>query len=342
MSPDFGCSNLPITTAPRSSAPQRHRFNSRVGRIRVSALSVSLRTASTESAGAPWLRGAVLPSRHWQTGVSQGYVIGSIQATYPEEMTSPVANAASSAEAVFLANLELVDRLVARTARRHALTRADAEELSAWVRERLIDSDYAIIRKFAGRSSLSTYLTTVVVNLFRDFRNNRWGRWRPSAEAKRRGPIAVRLEELLYRNGHPVREAVQILRSSGCRSTDSELMRLAASLPQRYSKGEVSLESPVASNVVAPGESARDADAMLLLAELLRFLVSELPTEDALIMRMRFWNNLSVADIARALHTDQKPLYRRLEKTQARLRQALEARGIDSAGVTELLSEGGM
>jgi RNA polymerase sigma factor (sigma-70 family) len=333
-------SNRRTSTAPRSSAPRKHRGNSQAGPLHVSGMSVTVRSPATATAGTPWLREAVLPTSHWQTAVSQGYVIGSIQATYPEEMTSPAANAASSAEAVFLANLELVDRLVALTARRHALSRVDAEEFGAWVRERLIDNEYAILRKFAGRSSLSTYLTTVVVNLFRDFRNNRWGRWRPSAEAKRRGPIAVRLEELLYRDGHPVREAVQILRSSGCGSTDSELMRLATRLPQRSPKAEVSLESPGASSVADQTEPPRDVDAMLVMEELLRSLVSALPAEDALIMRMRFWNNLSVADIARTLHTDQKPLYRRLEKTQARLREALEARGVYGAQVTELLSGG--
>ena len=301
-------------------------------------MSVRVRAPATESASATWRRPAALPTGHWQTGVSQGYVIGPIQATYPEAMTSTAANAASSAEAVFLANLALIDRLVTLTARRHALSRVDAEEFGAWVRERLVDDDYAILRKFAGRSSLSTYLTTVVVNLFRDFRNNRWGRWRPSAEAKRRGPTAVRLEELLYRDGHPIREAVQILRSFGCGSTESELMRLAVCLPQRYPKGEVSLESPTASSIVDHTEPSRDMDALLVMEELLRALVSALPSEDALIMRMRFWNNLSVADIARALHIDQKPLYRRLEKTQAKLRQALEARGVDGEQVTELLS----
>ena len=298
-------------------------------------------SAITEGAGATWLQTAARLSSPWQTGVSWGYVIGPIQATYPPDMTSPAANDASSAESVFLANLPLIDRLVVLTARRHTLSSADAEEFGAWVHERLIDSDYAIIRKFAGRSSLPTYLTSVIVNLFRDYRNNRWGRWRPSAEATRRGPVAVRLEELLYRDGHPVREAVQILHSLGCGLSESELTRLAACLPQRHPKGEVSLESPGASTVAAEIDSGRDADSMLVMEELLHSLVSELPAEDALIMRMRFWSNLSVADIARTLRTDQKPLYRRLEKTQAKLRVALESRGVDSTRVSELLAGGG-
>ena len=145
-------------------------------------------------------------------------------------MTSSAVTTGSNPESIFLANLALIDRLIALIARRHALSPSDAEEFGAWAREKIIDDDYAVIRKFGGRSSLSTYLTTVLVNLFRDYRNSRWGRWRPSAEAKRRGPIGIRLEELIYRDGHLVREAVQILQSIGAPLSDTELLRIAAAL----------------------------------------------------------------------------------------------------------------
>jgi RNA polymerase sigma factor for flagellar operon FliA len=250
-------------------------------------------------------------------------------------MMSPVVTAASDPESVFLANLALIDRLIAIAARRHALSAPDAEDFGAWARARLIDDDYAVLRKFGGRSSLATYLTTVLVNFFRDYRNSRWGRWRPSAEAKRRGPIGVRLEELLYRDGHPLREAVQILRSLGAPMTESELARLAAVLPQRQPNGEVSLDTAEATAVaVMPSTSVAHE-----LDELLTALVAELPAEDALITRMRFWSDMSVADIARTLRLEQKPLYRRLDAIQARLRVALEARGIDRTRATEMLSD---
>jgi RNA polymerase sigma factor for flagellar operon FliA len=243
--------------------------------------------------------------------------------------------ATSDPESEFLANLALIDRLIAITARRHALSAADAEDFGASVRARLIDDDYAVLRKFGGRSSLVAYLTTVVVNVFRDYRNSRWGRWRPSAEAKRRGPIGIRLEELLYRDGHPLREAVQILRSLGAPMTESELVRLAAALPQRQPNDELSLDAAEAcavSVMPSPG-AARDME------ELLHSLLAQLPAEDALITRMRFWSDMSVADIARTLRLEQRPLYRRLDGIRARLRADLEARGIDRARATEMLTD---
>src|SRR5215212_7376883 len=115
-------------------------------------------------------------------------------------MASRAIGTASNPEAMFLANLSLIDRIIAVTARRNALGGADAEDFGAWTKGRLVEGDYAILRKFNQRSSLATYLTVVITNLLRDYRNSRWGRWRPSAEARRCGPVAVRLEELLYRD----------------------------------------------------------------------------------------------------------------------------------------------
>jgi RNA polymerase sigma factor (sigma-70 family) len=252
-------------------------------------------------------------------------------------MTSPVVTSALDPEAVFLANLALIDRLCAVTTRRHALSASDAEEFKAWARAKLIDDHYAVIRKFGGRSSLSTYLTTVIVNLFRDFRNSRWGRWRPSAEAKRRGPLAVRLEELLYRDGHPLREAVQILRSLRLTLTEAELVRLATVLPVRRPHDEIDIDAAEAVSIAAASEPTCSADEFLVLEELLHTLVAALPAEDALIMRMRFWSEMSVADIARVLQVEQKPLYRRLLGIQATLRRALESRGVNHERATDIL-----
>jgi RNA polymerase sigma factor for flagellar operon FliA len=78
---------------------------------------------------------------------------------------------------------------------------------------------------------------------------------------------------------------------------------------------------------------------MLVLDELLHSLVASLPAEDALIMRMRFWSEMSVADIARTLRVEQKPLYRRLDGIQAKLRAALESRGVDRTRAIEILQD---
>ena len=254
----------------------------------------------------------------------------------------PITASRADGERLFLQQLPAIDRIIAIIAHRNVLSGSDADEFAAWARGRLTDSDYGILRKFAGRSSLPTYLSVVVGNLFRDYRNSLWGRWRPSAAALRMGPIGVRLEELLVRDGSPLREAIGILRSAGAVESDIQLARMAARLPNRPLDREVALEAigdavpdPTRVPLLSADERAR-VDAALLHA------LNELQDEDRVITRMRFWDGVSVADIARLLHLEQKPLYRRIEATQRQLREALMRRGVTEQDARELLSEDGI
>src|SRR5688500_3157528 len=114
---------------------------------------------------------------------------------------------------LFETNLALIDRLLGAVCRRNGFPPDDSEEFGSWARLRLIDNDYAILGKWRGESSLPTYLTAVIVNLFRDYRIQIWGKWRPSAEARRLGPAAVQLEKLMGQDGRSFPEAVAVLRS---------------------------------------------------------------------------------------------------------------------------------
>jgi len=248
------------------------------------------------------------------------------------------ASPATTAEEQFVASLPLIERIVSAIARRHLLSASDAEEFGAWAKARLIEDDYAVFRKFGGRSSLSTYLVVVLRNLYRDHQNSLWGRWRPSAAAKRFGPVAVRLEQLLVRDGMSLREATQVVRASHGEVTEKELVRLAAALPRNYPVAEVSLEgAALTESLASPLSVDGGLDDSSRIEAALHDVIGQLPAEDAVILRMKFWSNLSVADIARGLRLDQKSLYRRLERIAAQLREALAARGIDRTAAAESL-----
>ena len=252
---------------------------------------------------------------------------------------------ASDPESLFLASLPTIDRLVAIIGRRHGLSGADTEEFGSWVRERLIETQYAVFRKFAGRSSLQTYLSAVVANLFRDFRNTRWGRWRPSTLAKRLGPLAIQLETLLYRDGHPAREAIALLKARG--ADEGELRSLLTRIPSRIATREVGLDSLGSSigeeaRAIDPGpqqeheNERREAEAAVQTA------MAVLSPEDRIILRLRFWDGCSIADIARSLGLEQKPLYRRLEGIKERLALALRERGFDRERAVAALADQGL
>jgi RNA polymerase sigma factor for flagellar operon FliA len=247
-------------------------------------------------------------------------------------------------QALFLSNLPTIERIVATIGRRHAFPADDQEELASYVKLRLIEHDYAVLAKFQGRSSLTTYLNVVITNCFRDFRTARWGRWRPSAEARRLGPLALRLECLLYRDGYAVREAIEKLRAAGDHlPADAELARLAARIPARSRPRTVTSAAAeeITAADVTDAEVARqelDESRTTTMQEVERALASLAP-EDQLIVRMRYFDAMSVADIARTLRLDQKPLYRRIENSLSRLRVLLEQRGIDRTLVAAFLSE---
>ncbi|NOT06773.1 MAG: sigma-70 family RNA polymerase sigma factor [Gemmatimonadales bacterium] len=259
-------------------------------------------------------------------------------------MTSTLSSESSNPESIFLASLPAIDRAVAFIAHRHALADSDAEEFSAWVRAKLIEDGYRVFREFRGQSSLSTYLASVVAFLFRDYRNSRWGRWRPSAIAKRLGPIGIRFETLVYRDGHSAREAAELLKIAG--AAEPEIRLIAKRIPPRTITREVSFDAAAEGTPATGGaddgvtalEAGREAARA---AELIRAALGELPPEDQVIVRMRFWDDFSVADIARALGLEQKRLYRRLEAIQASLGAALIARGVTQGRVAELLSRDG-
>lgn len=250
------------------------------------------------------------------------------------------------AEALFLANRAWIERTVAALCRRYGVRGEDAEDVCSWVRVKLIEDDYAPLRKFRGESAVSTYLVVVVSALFRDYRASNWGRWRPSAAAQRGGSVAVRLETLVYRDGCTLDQAARTLRARGETDlSDKQLAELLASLPVRgplrpYEAGEAPLEAvPAQSSAderVAADEAERERETVL---GALREGMKRLEDEDRLILQLHYWKGLSVADVSRALNLPQKPLYRRLDRIQGQLRRELSARGVALEQLRGILGE---
>jgi RNA polymerase sigma factor (sigma-70 family) len=249
------------------------------------------------------------------------------------------------AEALFLQNLDWIKRSAGVLCRRYGLAGEEAEEACSWIITRIIEHDYAPIRKFRGDSSIRTYLVVVVGALFRDYRASHWGRWRPSAAAQREGPLAVRLETLVYRDGCTLQQAARTLRAAGETFTDRELAELLGRLPVRgplrpYEAGDAPLET-ISDDSAADGSLAADEAEQArgaVLAALSRALL-RLPEEDRLILKLHYWKGLSVANVARALNVVQKPLYRRIEGLLRQLRRRLLAEGVQPEQVREFLGE---
>jgi RNA polymerase sigma factor for flagellar operon FliA len=250
-------------------------------------------------------------------------------------------------EATLLAHLNWLRQTMAAVCRRHAMGHADTEDFVSWATLRLVENDYAILRQFRGECAVRTYLVVVVAMLHREYRTRSWGRWRPSAAARRAGAVALRLEALVYRDGHTLREAALILRTAG--ETDlsaRELAALFATLPRRTRGRLIELVDAVATEI-PDARAGTSAEAHVLVEQMRRErrafeaalddALAALPHEDARLVRMRFWDGMTVADIARALQVPQKPLYRRMERALALLRRSLERTGLSWREVRALL-----
>ena len=145
---------------------------------------------------------------------------------------------------LLLDHLDLIDQIVRTTGRRRHLSAAEREDFASFVHLRLVDDDYAILRKFQNRSTLWTYLAAVIERLSLDFCAEKWGRWRPSAMAERLGPVAVMLERLVTRDSHTIEEAMEIVRTNhDVGLTDAELRRIWEQLPARVRTTEVGEEA---------------------------------------------------------------------------------------------------
>jgi RNA polymerase sigma factor (sigma-70 family) len=252
------------------------------------------------------------------------------------------------AEAKFIQELPRLERVVAALCGRHGVRGDDADDFTSTVKLRLVEDDYALLRKFRGESALSTFLTVVVRMLYRDWNVQRHGRWRPSAEARRLGTVAMRLEQLVHRDGMTLAQAAERLRTEGVTDlSDGALAAILRALPARMplrpqaADGDAIDALPGAASaddIVAREEAERRRRSM---DGALEVAVRELGVEDRLILRMRFRDGLSVADIARALQLPQKPLYRRLERLLVHLCKRLGELGVSSADVRELLDDDG-
>jgi RNA polymerase sigma factor for flagellar operon FliA len=247
-------------------------------------------------------------------------------------------------EELLQAHLALIDRIVDRVCRRSGIVGAFAEDFASAVKLALIEDDYALLRQAAQRSSLPAYLTVVIQRMAVDERIRALGRWQASAAARRMGETGILAETLLLRDRRTLDEALPLMRALEPALTRERLAEIAAALPERSRRPRaVALDAPHAEELAA-AESADDgavAGEVTRLADrtsrAVRAALDAFPLEDRMLIRFRFGSSMSIADISRMMRIPQRPLYRRLERLLARLRQVLADAGVDAAAALELI-----
>jgi RNA polymerase sigma factor (sigma-70 family) len=228
-------------------------------------------------------------------------------------------------------HLTLLFQLVQRIACARGLSPSDAEDFEQTVQVKLLETGYAIFERFEGQSSLRTYLTVVVTRLLKDWQNQMWGKWRPSAVAVRLGEYAVRLERLVARDGFTPHEAVEVLRTAAGAPGAAELMALSGRLPARQRRRMVSDEllgeyaGPHADDPIELRQQRRVNDR---IRRALREALAQLPEDDRRLIEARYRREMKVAAVARLRGDDAKALYRRCDRLLKTLRAMLLSAGV--------------
>jgi len=147
---------------------------------------------------------------------------------------------------------------------------------------------------------------------------------------------------LIYRDQLRLEQAGEILRTAGYTNlADGALARLLSELPPRRS-GRPMPVGPDPLDETAAADRADDlvaADETEAGKRMIDCVLERLPAEDRLMLRMRFWEGMSVAEIARGLGLPQKPLYRRMDRALAHLRSYLEESVGSRDGARAVLDE---
>ena len=243
---------------------------------------------------------------------------------------------------LFTDNLELIEKLVRISGRRHHLSHVELEDFAGYVNVELLENDCATLRKFQNRSSWWTFLATVIEKLALDFLIQRWGRWRPSAMAEKLGPVAVILDRLVNRDNHTLEEAMEIVRTNHAVGMSySELRAMWEQLPPRPRVTEVGEEA--AAVVSSPDSSEVHVDDAVRrgnidrLEKTLFAAFGALAAQDRVMIALRYDHGLSVVEIAKVMNSSVPTIHRRLDRSLKELRGALSRGGFDPREISSLI-----
>lgn len=219
----------------------------------------------------------------------------------------------------------------------------DARLIASWSPPHMTLDGCRKLRAFRGQGSFRAYVRSVAKNLMRDFRTARLGKWRPCTYAQRHGAVGLFLDRAINRDRTPESSAVE----AAARRFDMsrrEVYGIVAHLPRRVRRYEVGLDGidlpPDERRADSEVLRAESASAFARLTAALQRCLSALDPEEREVLRLRFWSGMTVAAIARERGLKQASLYGRINRSLAKLRDALVESGI-GADAFRLTGEAG-
>lgn len=245
--------------------------------------------------------------------------------------------------------LTTVVEVLERQCRMRLRSEEEREEFPAWAMIRLIERWPKLVRDFQARARFTSYLDRVVENLVRDYRIEKWGKWRPSQCARRLGLQALELERLVYRDRWEPKEAVEtmVFQSRLPSARSEEVMRerlwsVLADLPRREPI-PVALDPDLIANWFADSRALdfqEENDLRASHARLLRLLVralGELDEASRTLLESYFVHGTPYVEVAAEEGRDRTEVYNQAHKSLRRMRRLFEREGVERRELGRLL-----
>ncbi|MGK5092477.1 sigma-70 family RNA polymerase sigma factor [Deltaproteobacteria bacterium TL4] len=236
-----------------------------------------------------------------------------------------------------------IEKVIKNIASRHHMNQEEVEEFTSEVHVKLVENDYAIIRSFNGKSAFKTYLFTIFGRFFVDFLRSRKGRWRPSRESLKIGPVAVKLEELVYKERHSYEEAYRILIINyQFQINIADFQKLVSTLKRTPPiRGEEQASVAVSVDDADPEfvfTHSQFQSKMEKLYHLMGIMVQDIEKEEErFILKMRFESGYSITQIALLLGKNRSHINFLLNALLKRFRTEILSSGITLEDAKEVL-----
>ncbi|SVC09366.1 uncharacterized protein METZ01_LOCUS262220, partial [marine metagenome] len=246
----------------------------------------------------------------------------------------------------------------------------EIEECVSYLLEKLVDDDYAVLRSFKddGRAKLQTYLYTVFNRLLIDKLREEKGYFRSSVYAKRLNIFAERLERLLVQKKHTVEESYQILKNDPEFSWTYEYTSKLAIELWRQEIRVVETHADIDEHVVEtheeidehasskskldvnynpekalqnnPEKALQNKELInkgAIIEDSLESARQGLSHEESLLLKLRFYNQKSVSEIARLLGKSRKVVERKIRVLLNDLKDILLSKGMTKEEISEII-----
>lgn len=236
--------------------------------------------------------------------------------------------------------------LLMQVVRRFESGEIQATDCFVYVCGALSDDGFRRLRAFRsdGTARFDTWLKTVVSNLCVDWRRKLRGRIRPLCAVRRLPELEQRAYRCLYVQGMHRAESLHILQVRFPDLTEQRLSEINAFLyseltqQQRWQAGVrkasmISLDAAESSDdespepyLTEPGLGPDDHAEADEERRLVEAAMKQLPSQQRLLLRMRFEQNLTLAEIARLTgQSDTNRVYRQLEAAIVALRKLVDS-----------------